>query len=97
MIGINTYNVFVIDLMNDQHLIKYWYEGYQLWESPIKGFLLNNNDFLMLSKDGMNIIALGEKEDKIVFDKDNLKRTMHSLGSVNYLKIEPTNHLFFAC
>lgn len=97
MIGINTYNVFVIDLMTEQHLIKYWYEGYQLWESPIKGFLLNNNDFLMLSKDGMNIIALGEKEDKIVFDKDNLKRTMHSLGSVNYLKIEPTNHLFFAC
>jgi len=97
MIGINTYNVFVIDLMTEQHLIKYWYEGYQLWESPIKGFLLNNNDFLMLSKDGMNIIALGEKEAKIVYDKDNLKRTMHSLGSVNYLKIEPTNHLFFAC
>lgn len=70
MIGINTYNVFVIDLESEQHLIKYWYEGYQLWESPIKGFLLANNDFLMLSKDGMNIIALGEKEAKDVEDKD---------------------------
>ena len=59
MIGINTYNVFIFDLEASTNLIKYWYEGYQLWESPIKGFLLQNNDFMMLSKDGINIIALG--------------------------------------
>lgn len=39
MIGINTFNVFCFDLGID-YLIKYWYEGYQLWESPIRGFLL---------------------------------------------------------
>jgi hypothetical protein len=61
-IGINTFNVFIIDLQDK--LIKYWHEGYQLWESPVKGFLLNTNDFLILSKDGINVLALGEKEGR---------------------------------
>jgi len=94
-IGINTFNVFVIDL--ESTLIKYWHEGYQLWESPVKGFLLDNNDFLILSKDGVNMLALGEKPGRAVRDQDGQKRFIHSLGSVNYLKIEPTNHLLFAC
>ena len=96
MIGINTFNVFCINL-DGEYLIRYWYEGYQLWESPIKGFLLTSNDFMMLSKDGINLIALGNKEQKLVRDKDDQKRLMHSLGSCDYLKIEPTNHLLFAC
>ena len=56
-IGINTYNVYVFDL--ETKLIKYWHESYQLWESPIKGFLLANNDFMTFSKDGINLISLG--------------------------------------
>lgn len=67
-IGINTFNVFVIDI--DTKLIKYWHESYQLWESPIKGFLLNTNDFLILSKAGINLLALGEKPSRIVKDVD---------------------------
>ena len=93
-IGINTFNVFVIDLQDK--LIKYWHEGYQLWESPVKGFLLNTNDFLILSKDGINVLALGEKEGRQIKDKDGLARFIHSLGSINYIKIEPTNHFLFA-
>ena len=93
-IGINTYNVFVIDL-NNAKLIKYWHEGYQLWESPVKGFLLGTNDFLILSKDGQNLIALGEKKKRPIKDKDGLDRLVHSVGSCNYLKIEPTNHIMF--
>ena len=96
MIGINTFNVFCFDLDRD-FLIRYWYEGYQLWESPIRGFLLKSNDFLMLSKDGINLIALGDKDAKMVRDKDRQKRLMHSLGSCDYLKVESTNHLLFAC
>lgn len=97
MIGINTFNVFVIDLDTKENLIKYWFEGYQLWESAVKGFLLDTNDFLILSKDGINLLALGEKPQKIVKDKENQKRLIHSLGACNFLKIEPSNHLFFAC
>lgn len=67
-IGINTYNVFVIDL--ETSLIKYWNESFQLWESPVKGFLLCTNDFMILSKDGMNLLALGKKESRVVKDKD---------------------------
>ena len=78
-------------------MIKYWHEGYQLWESQVKGFLLTTNDFMILSKDGINLLALGEKPGKCVVDKDGLNRWIHSLGSCNYLKIEPTNHLLFAC
>lgn len=93
-IEINTFNVFVIDL--ESKLIKYWHEGFQLWESPVKGFLLSTNDFMILSKDGINLLAIGEKESKVVKDKDGLNRMIHSLGKVNYLKIEPTNHILFA-
>lgn len=94
-IGINTFNVFVIDL--ESRLIKYWHEGYQLWESPVKGFLLTSNDFLIISKDGINLLALGQKESRVVKDKDGFQRMIHSLGSCNYLKIEDSNHLLFAC
>ena len=94
-IGINTFNVFVINL--EDKLIKYWHEGYQLWESPVKGFLLNSNDFLILSKDGINVLALGEKPGRVIKDQEGFERYIHSLGSINYIKIEPTNHLLFAC
>ena len=63
-IGINTFNVFVIDL--NTQLIVYWHESYQLWESPVKGFLLDTNDFLILGKNGINLLALGEKPSRVV-------------------------------
>jgi hypothetical protein len=65
-IGINTFNVFVFDLHDK--LIKFWFEGYQLWESPLKGFLLHSNDFLVLSKEGISLLALGTKESKEIID-----------------------------
>lgn len=99
MIGINTYNVFVFDLLDSEmNLIKYWHESYQLWESQVKGFLLSTNDFLILSKDGLNLISLGETtKKKMIEDSERQKRLIHPLGSLNYLKIEPTNHILFAC
>lgn len=94
-IGINTFNVFVIDLKTK--LIKYWHESYQLWESKVKGFLLTSNDFMILSKSGINLLALGEKDARVVQDEEGFDRMIHALGSCNFLKIEPTNHLLFAC
>lgn len=61
-IGINTFNVIVINLATN--LIKYWHESYQLWESEVTGFCLKTNDFLILSKTGINVLALGEKKNK---------------------------------
>ena len=67
-VGINTFNVFVIDI--NTKLIKYRHEGFQLWESPVQGFLLDSNDFLTLSKDGIGCIALGEKPMRPLLDEE---------------------------
>ena len=91
--GINTYNVFVFDM--ETKYVKFWFEAYQLYESPIKGLLLSTKDFMMLNKDGIFIINLGNGEKRAVTDIDGNTRMMHSLGSVNYLKLETTNHIHF--
>ena len=94
-IGINTYNVFVFCL--NTRLIKFWHESFQLWESPVKGFLLPSNDFLIISNQGINVIAIGNKEARVIEDAEKFKRKIHSLGSCNYLKVEPEQHILFAC
>lgn len=94
-IGINTYNVVVIDIKTKQ--FKYWHEGYQLWESPVKGFLLQTNDFLILSKDGINLLALGWQQKKVVKDQEGFDRMIHPLSACNALRIEETNHIYFGC
>jgi len=43
------------------------------------------------------MIALGEKPSKVVKDNEGFDRMIHSVGSCNYLKIESSNHLLFAC
>lgn len=92
--GINTYNVFIFDIKSK--LIRFWFEAYQLYESPIKGFLVNaTKDFMMLTKDGINIINLGYGKPKMLKDNNGDNRMMHPLGTVSYLKLEPTNHICF--
>ena len=94
--GINTYNVFVIDIKTK--LIRFWFECYHLYESPIRGFLLSTNDFMMLSKNGVNVINLGSKSSKRqITDNIGERRVIKSLGSVNYLRIENSNHILFKC
>jgi len=96
--GSNTYNVFVFD--TETRLVRFWYETYQLYESPIKGFLLPAGDFLMLSKEGINVINLGSRLTKPVTDQMGNTRIMHSLGSCNYLRVESgdrKNHIHFKC
>ena len=94
--GINTYNVFVIDIRTK--LIRFWFECYHLYESPIRGILLSTNDFMMLSKNGVNVINLGSKSSKRqITDNIGERRVIKSLGSVNYLRVENTNHIHFKC
>ena len=93
-IGINTFNCFVLNL--ESQLIKYWNESYQLWESPVLGFLLESNDFMMLDKNGVSLISLGEQRSRVIVDSEGFERMLHPLGKCNYLKIEPTNHILFA-
>ena len=94
-IGINTYNVVVLDLLTGKP--KYWHESFQLWESPVKGFLLTSNYFMILSKSGINLLSIGYKGSRQVLDKDGFPRYIHALGSCNYLKVDPSNVIFFSC
>ena len=52
---------------------------------------------MILAKTGINLLALGEKEARVVQDNEGFDRKIHALGSCNFLKIEQTNHLLFAC
>ena len=99
MIFINTYNVIVFDVSTDENsVIAYRHESFQLWESEICGLLLSGtNDFLILNKDGMNVIALGSTNKRTVVDNMKQVRMLHSLDSFTYLKIDPGNYIVFEC
>lgn len=52
---------------------------------------------MILNKSGINLLALGEYGSRQVIDKDGFPRYIHALGSCNYLKIDPSNVILFAC
>lgn len=91
----NTYTVLVMDLETDR--IQFKHNNYQLWESPVLGFLSTYfNDFIILNKDGMSFIRLGDKESRrSIPSQDGTMRMVHSLNSANYLKIEDSNMINF--
>jgi len=68
-IYMNTYNVTVIDItQKNRFKTIFRHESFQLWESPIKGFLIESTkDYVMLNRDGLWIMALGN-EDKRIFN-----------------------------
>ena len=54
-------------------------------------------DFVTLSKSGINILALGSREKRMVIDAQGNQRMIHSLESVNFLKVDQQNSLLFEC
>lgn len=90
-IHLNQYVILVVEM---QHcLIKFMFEMYQLWESPVKGFMNKSNDFIILNKTGLSFVILGTQMKKIISNPDGCNRMVHSLESCSYLKIEDTNHI----
>ena len=59
--------------------------------------LKGRNDFLKLSKAGAEIIALGSEPRRNITDDLGNDHVLHSLESVNYLKIDPDNFVTFEC
>lgn len=99
-IYINTYNVVCMDVsgLSEEFNLIFRHESFQLWESEITGFLTSrNNDFVTINRDGINILALGSVEKRAVKDGEGQDRMIHSLESMNYLKVDPSNYLLFAC
>ena len=98
-IFINTYNITCLDTQDDgSESLIFRHESFQLWESQISGILTHkNNDFIKVNRDGIAIIALGAIEKRKLRDAEGAERMIHSLESMNYLKVDPGNFLLFAC
>ena len=92
-IYINLFSAIVLDMKTG--MIKFRYESYQLWESPVTGFLNSQNDFVVLNREGLSFLPLGNQENRAFCNSDGVNRMVHSLQSCNYLKIEDSNHLLF--
>jgi len=97
-IFINTYNLILMDISkNHTRSIVFRHESFQLWESGINGILMEQaKDFVMLNRDGINLLALGSMEKKPIKDSSNNMRMIHSLESANYLKVDKDNYILFA-
>ena len=99
-IYINTYNVTVMDISNPdvEQTTLFRHESFQLWESEVRGFMLTKtHDFITLNKSGLSIIALGAIEKKEVVNQSGQEMLIHSLESVNYLKVDRKNFVLFKC
>lgn len=92
-IFINTYNVYVIDLATKR--VVYRHESYHLWEASIRGLLLKNYDFIILSKDGQKVMSLGYRNKRDLRDDSGTTWQLHSLDSCRDLLLEPSNNLLF--
>ena len=70
-ININTYNLIVYDISGKEsdRAILFRYEGFQLWESQVRGFMMDiSKDFITISKGGIRVLALGSIEKRILTD-----------------------------
>jgi histidinol-phosphate/aromatic aminotransferase/cobyric acid decarboxylase-like protein len=59
--------------------------------------LSDKKDYVALSKAGLNIIALGAIDKREAKDEKGGERMVHSLESVNYLKVNKGNFVLFEC
>lgn len=92
-IYINTYNVIVICLSKKTVIFRY--EVYHLWEASIRGILLKNYDFVIISKDGTDVMSLGYQDKRLIHGTYGIDSMLHSLDSCTDLKLEESNHLMF--
>ena len=101
IININTFNVQVLDISGKSGSVEstlFRHEAFQLWESKVMGIMLTKvNDFITFSKDGINVLALGQSEKRVVTDMQGNNRQIHSLQSVSFLKVEQKNFILFEC
>jgi hypothetical protein len=54
-------------------------------------------DFVTINRDGISLIALGNRHKRIIKDLNGQEKCVHSLQSANFLKVESSNYILFAC
>jgi hypothetical protein len=45
----------------------------------------------------MHIVSVGDVEKRAIVDAKGIDRIIHSLESVNYLKVDKNNYIVFEC
>lgn len=98
-IYLNTYNITILDISQQETKNEnavFRHESFQLWESPCTGFLVEGNkEFVHLNKLGINITSLSEIDKRVIEGNDTQHKVLHSLESINYLKVDPGNFIEF--
>jgi len=62
------------------------------------GLLLKvSKDFITFSKTGMNVVALGSSNNRKIKDNLGFDKQLHSLHSLDYLKVDPDNYVNCKC
>ena len=77
----NTYNITVLDITNPKFFKTIFrHESFQLWESPIGGFLVDSTkDFIILNSAGLSIVALGSEDKRAYKGNQDQEMMTHSL------------------
>jgi len=95
-IYMNTYNMQVIDLISDEQWTIYKHDSFQLWESKIFGFYMHKTyDYVTINTDGISLVNFGQGGGKREISKKGTGKLIHSLESMNYLKIDSKNFIHF--
>ena len=50
-----------------------------------------------MNKQGMQVLSLGSTERRAIKDSQGFDRMIHSLESVNFLKLDSNNYVLFEC
>jgi hypothetical protein len=56
-----------------------------------------NKDFITLSRAGISILALGDREKSKVRDSSGMDKIVHSIESLDFLKVDKNNMMLFEC
>lgn len=101
-IFVNTYTTMIMDVsvITGEPSMVFRHESFQLWESECNSFFLNNShyqDYISLNKSGMQVMSLGYNDKRAIVDHNGTDRMIHSLNSMNFLKLEPDNYLLMEC
>ena len=96
-IYLNTLHVLVIEKLRDRYQVMFFYQDYQLWELSLKTFYNKvGDDLMILNKEGINLVRFDEVRSRRAIQQASTGMKMvHSLYSMNYLKVEPDNMLTF--
>lgn len=92
----NCYNVYIVDISGEHPWPLFRHESFQLWESQITAFFIHkNNDYVTINSDGISMISLDSFDKKYIKSANGQEKMIHSIESVNYLKSNHNNFIYF--